>query len=532
VDTTGLFSGDVISRVLGALVTLVVAWLIALLVSSLIRGVLRRVRLNDRVAGSTAGQQAAFDFEGIISGAAYWLIILFGLAGAFQILGFTLATAAVTAALTAILSYLPRVFGAIVLILIAWVVARILRAIVTKALTAAKVDQRFAASRGSKPAPEEEAIATPPPPDEQAAPGPSIAKALGEVVYWLTFLFFLPGIFGALGLEALVVPVQGLVDSILAFLPTLAAAALILVVGYFVARIVQRIVTQILAATGIDGLTARTGVGSSAQAVKLSDILGTIVFLLIIIPVVTAALNTLGLAAVALPLTAMMTQFLAAIPNLFAAAIILTIAYFLGRIVADLIARILAGLGLDSVPVRLGLMREPVGPGTSLSGVAGWIVFVSIMVVASMEAASVIGFDLLATLLSTVLVYAVRIVLGLVLFAIGLWLAGIAYRAIIQSGMQQAGLLANVARVSVVVLSGAMALSVTGLANDIVNLAFGLILGAVAVAAALAFGLGGREVARQQLETWRAQAELNPPVAPSTSTTPPPAVPPTTPSEG
>jgi hypothetical protein len=54
------------------------------------------------------------------------------------------------------------------------------------------------------------------------------------------------------------------------------------------------------------------------------------------------------------------------------------------------------------------------------------------------------------------------------------------------------GLLANVARISIVVLATAMALE-GGLANDIVNLAFGLTLGAVAVAAALAFGLG-REV--------------------------------------
>jgi hypothetical protein len=52
-----------------------------------------------------------------------------------------------------------------------------------------------------------------------------------------------------------------------------------------------------------------------------------------------------------------------------------------------------------------------------------------------------------------------------------------------------------------------MALRQIGVANEIINLAFGLLLGAIAVAAALAFGLGGREVAGRQLQQWVAAAE-------------------------
>ena len=63
--------------------------------------------------------------------------------------------------------------------------------------------------------------------------------------------------------------------------------------------------------------------------------------------------------------------------------------------------------------------------------------------------------------------------------------------------------LALAARVVVLALAGAMALRQTGLADDIVNLAFGLTLGAAAVAFALAFGLGGRDVASRTLEDWR-----------------------------
>ena len=61
---------------------------------------------------------------------------------------------------------------------------------------------------------------------------------------------------------------------------------------------------------------------------------------------------------------------------------------------------------------------------------------------------------------------------------------------------------AGIARFTVLGLVFAMGLRAMGIADDIVNLAFGLTLGAIAVAAALAFGLGGREAAGKQMEHW------------------------------
>ena len=50
-----------------------------------------------------------------------------------------------------------------------------------------------------------------------------------------------------------------------------------------------------------------------------------------------------------------------------------------------------------------------------------------------------------------------------------------------------------------------MGLRAMGLANDIVNMAFGMTLGAAAIAFALSFGIGGREAAGKQMEHWLAQ---------------------------
>ena len=93
-------------------------------------------------------------------------------------------------------------------------------------------------------------------------------------------------------------------------------------------------------------------------------------------------------------------------------------------------------------------------------------------------------------------------VAGVVIFGLGLYFARIADRVIRGTGGSQAHLLAPVARVSIIVFSSALALRQTGIAQDIVNLAFGIVLGAIAVAIALAFGLGSRDLAAKEVENW------------------------------
>ena len=87
-----------------------------------------------------------------------------------------------------------------------------------------------------------------------------------------------------------------------------------------------------------------------------------------------------------------------------------------------------------------------------------------------------------------------------VIFVLGLYLANLAARAVEASG--QNPLLATAARVAITVLAAAMALRQMNVAENIIDMAFGLILGAAAIAAAIAFGMGGRDLARQELERW------------------------------
>ena len=171
-----------------------------------------------------------------------------------------------------------------------------------------------------------------------------------------------------------------------------------------------------------------------------------------------------------------------------------------------LISNVLAGAGFDNILAQLGL-GQPAEGGRTPSAVIGTLILVAILLFASVEAASLLGFVNLAEMLSGFITLGGQVILGTVVFGIGLYLANLAATTVRASGTAQASLLANAARVAIIVLTGAMALRQMGLANEIINLAFGGLLGAIAVAVALAFGLGARDAAGRAVERWTSKLE-------------------------
>lgn len=470
--STELFGGF-LPNLIGALGILVIGWIVALVASAIVRGALKRTTLDNRLAELATGGKP-IPIERHVGTAVYWIIMLFVVVAVLQALNLTIVAEPLNALLGQLGTFVPQLVGALILLLMAWVVATVLKKVVSGSLRALKLDERLGGA------------------DESAT---SIADNLGEAVYWLVFLLFLPAILGTLALEGLLQPVQALVDDLLGFLPNVLGAGLILAVGWFIANLVRRIITNLLASVGADGLASRVGLADALGTMKISGLVGLVVYVLILLPVLTAALNALGIDAVTAPVSDMLGSILNAIPVLFGVMVLLSIAYFVGRVVADLIRNVLASAGFDSILTKLGLAKAPVEGGRP-SDVVSTLVLVAIMLFASIEAAGMLGFEVLGELISRFLV------LGLIIFGVGLFLANLADRTVRASATAQAGLLAMSARVSIIVLASAMALRQMGVANEIITLAFGLLLGAIAVAAALAFGLGARDVAGSAVEDW------------------------------
>lgn len=488
-----------IPRLLGAVAILFVGWLIALGAAALTRGILNRTNIDNRIAAGITGRQDVPQVEKLISRLVFWSIILLTAVAVLQTLDLEVASRPLNNFLNQLIGFLPKLVGAGILLVTAWFLATIVKIITVRSLQAFNLDERL------NPEPEDRA-----PSLNQL----SLSETIGNALYWFIFLLFLAPVLDTLELRQALQPVQALITEVLLILPNILAAALIAVVGWFIANVVRRIVTNLLATTGIDHLGSRLGLSSAAGVQPLSSIIGTIVYILILIPVAIAALNALEINAISVPAIAMLQQILNALPAIFTAVAILIVAYFVGRFIADLVTSILTNLGFNNIFTILGLTTPsrrivvstesttPPIPSRTPSEIAGIVALVGIMLFATVAAVNILNIPALTALVSGIVIIFGRILAGLVIFAIGLFLANLAFNIITSSGDRQAQILGQVARIAIITLVSAMALQQIGVASDIVNLAFGLLLGAIAVAIALAFGLGGRDIAREQVQEW------------------------------
>jgi hypothetical protein len=465
--------GSHVPLILGALAVFILGWIIAVIGRAATMRLLSLMRLNQRITESTG---VAVDTERPIALGVFWLLLLVTAIAVLNVLDLSSVSGPFASMMTDIVGYLPHLVAGTVLVLVAWLVASLLRGAVGRALSATTLDERLSQHAGMAP----------------------VSRSAGNVVFWLVLLMFLPSVLSAFRLEGTLGPVQHMLELGLAVLPNVFAAAVIGLVGYLVARVLRGLVTNLLAAAGADTVSERVGLDAS---VKLSRLAGTLVFLLVLVPSLIAALDALKIEAVSGPATMMLGKLLDAVPHILAAVIIILLTWYVARFTATLLARLLENAGFDGLPQRVGLDHVLSGP-TRPSAVAQWAVMFFAMLFAVVEASDQLGFSQVRDVVTTFIGFAGEIVLGGMILAVGFWVANLAYQAIDRASGPNTRGLAPVARIAILGIVIAMGLRAMGIANEIVELAFGLSLGAVAVAVALSFGLGGREAAGKLMEHW------------------------------
>jgi len=505
-----LFQGSNIENLLWAVGILLVGLIVSAVVSSVVGGLLKKTTIDNRLAAWITGRPEAAgspQVEKWISTAVFWIIFVFFLIAFFDRLNLTAVSQPLNTFLNQITGFLPKLAAALIWLGIAWVLATVAKMAISRVMRTFSVDERLNQEVGT--ASSERPLL--------------LSDTVANALYWFIFLLFLPLILDSLEMQQALLPVNNLLNQILAAIPKILEAVLIGFVGWLLAMVVRRIVTNLLAAAGADSLGARFGISRTSGGQSLSWIVGTIVYVLILIPTAIAALNALDIQAISQPAVAMLNDILSAVPKIFTAALILALAYILGRWVGDLVTNILRGIGFNNVfswlgvqpkqPLRLTpsssdpdatILQEPEVPTRTPSEFVGIVVQVGIMLFAVVAATDVLGIPALTAIVSGIVLVAGRVLSGLVVFAIGLYLANLAFSLIASSGTRQARLLGQTARIAIIAFVAALALQQMGIGSDIVNLAFGLLLGAIAVGIALAFGLGGREIAADQIREWLA----------------------------
>ena len=370
--------------------------------------------------------------------------------------------------------YVSRVIGALAIVLVAWLGARLVRAATERVGASARLDVRLHS--------------------------PGLAGTLANVGYWLVWLLALPALLGTLELQGLLVPVNAMLTRMLAFLPNLMGSAIVFGIGLLMARIVREIVAGLLTAAGSERFAARLGLSSALGENTLAGLVGSIAFALILLPTLVAALQPLGLDAVTNSVSRLLDAVMGLIPKLVSAAIIVVVAALIGRALASIATGVLAGLGFNQVPEQLGLAGEFRVAGRGASELAGMVVMVATLFVGVTQACEVLGFAVLTQTVAALGLLLARVFVAALVLAVGLWLATAVARAIHASALANARVLANMARAAILFFAAALALLQAGLPGEIVTIAFGSVVGAVAIGIAIALGIGGQHVAARLLE--------------------------------
>lgn len=411
----------------------------------------------------------------LIGRLTFYLVMLFVLLAFFNVLNLPIIAGPISTLVNTVMEYLPKVGGAAIILIIAWIIAKILKLVTLKGLGLLKFDEKLSKYFKGKP-----------------------SEIIAGITFYLVLLFALPPILEALGLSSVTKPLSEMWVKFTGILPNLLAAVIIVFIGFFIAKIVREIIVNLLVGFGIDRGAERIGIDKTLGKLKVSGIIGTIVYVLILIPVLISALDTLNIPAVSTPGRDMLAIVLNKLPSIFVASIIIIVAIVIGKIIQSLLTQILEGLGFDRLLDGLGIKK--IGEKTP-SHVVAIIAFIYIIFFAIMEAAEVLNFQMISHLSSQFIAFAFKVILSVVILGVGI-LIGDWVKRLTQGAAKERPFLAYLAKAAIVVFALAIALQNLDIANEIVTLAFGLLLGSIAIASAIAFGIGSKDIAGRELEAW------------------------------
>ncbi|MFL6517098.1 MAG: mechanosensitive ion channel, partial [Bacillus sp. (in: firmicutes)] len=298
-------------NLLFALLVLLVGWLIAKSIGKGVEAMLKKTSFDDRLFSNLGKRK--YSSEVIIGKIVYYILLVFVWIIFFNILNLSFIATPLVAMLSTITGALPNVLKAALILLLAWAVASLIRILFKKAAAMFHFEHLLVKWK----------ITT------NQVDAMSKVNSIGKALFYFVFLLFLPGVLDALQMEGVSEPFANTLSAILAFIPKLFAAALIVFVGWLIAKIVRDILTNFLRSVGTERIGQRFGLNPAGEGTSLSSIIGNIVFIFILIPTIITALEKLELKGISDPAIAMLDHVLALIPNIAVAVILILVGLWL-----------------------------------------------------------------------------------------------------------------------------------------------------------------------------------------------------------
>ncbi len=378
--------------------------------------------------------------------------------------------------LNQLLGKVPDIIYAILLLIVAFIVAKVVKKLVCKLLKLVKAESLLGKVGVS----------------DTAAKG--MIDFVAKLCYFVAFLLFLPGVLDKLGMESVSSPITKMVDSFLAFIPRLVAVAIIVVVGVFVANIVKELLVPVLKALKVDSLQEKAGI-KAGEGTSFSTIIANVVYGIILLFVITAALDKLGIAAISQPANNVVSTIMVMLPKVLGAIIIISVGVFIAKLVASLLESLLAGVGADSLIEKVtGNADKKVSLSKIISGVVKYVIVIVFIV----QGINVLELAILTNIGAAVIAYLPAVLSAVIILAVGVYAANAAESAIIKKNAEaKSG--AVIAKAAVYVVTAFICLSQLNVAKAIVETTFVCIIAAICIAFAIAYGVGGRNFAANTL---------------------------------
>lgn len=360
---------------------------------------------------------------------------------------------------------LSGVIAAVLILIIGWFIAGFVKRMTTKLIKKTGVDDKLKNS------------------------SLKLSSFIGKLLYFLVMIFVFMLALGKLGLTDVLDPIKNLLNGFTNYIPNIIGAGLVAYIGYMLATIVSELVE--LSGDTIKKFTPKLKLPENLDVVK---ILKKVVFIFVFIPLLISAFHILDMKAISEPATTMLSSFFEAIPRILVATIIIIIFVFVGRFVAQLLKDLLQSLNVDGLVSKMN-MTEYVGT-KSVAKLISNIAYALIVVFGMLTAFEKLEFTQLTEIIDTVLAYAGKILFGIVIIGIGLIISNLFTKAL---NSKNNPFVVSIVKISIIAIFLAIGLRSMGIADEIVNLAFGITLGTVALTVVLSFGLGGREAAGKQM---------------------------------
>lgn len=296
---------------------------------------------------------------------------------------------------------------AIIVLLVGWLIAKIIGNLIQKALKKTDMDDKlFNKFRTSdKPI--------------------NADKVIGKTVYYILLIFVFILFFNLLDLNMIANPLSDLVSTFLGFIPTVLKAALILLLAFVIATVVQWLIVTGTKKLNLQKLFSKMKLANTEEEVsKIMETIGKVAFYLILLLFIPGVLDALSITGVSEPFSNLIASLLTFIPVLIAAVLIFAVGWLVATIVKSIVVNLLAAAGSEKLIARLKL--EKLFEGTSFAKFVGNLVFILIMIpitITALEKLNLTGItDPAISMLNQIMNMIPNILIAIALIFVGVWL--------------------------------------------------------------------------------------------------------------